>query len=460
MTSLPTPEPPAGAVPDKFPSPYAGRPTPAMLRLVRPIRAFLQHKLAGAGLLIAAALIAVLLANSPWSEAWHEFLHMHLGLTVGTFQLDKTLTHWINDGLMGVFFFVVGLEIKREVKIGELSTVRKALLPALAALGGMVVPALVYAFFNRGDAGMSGWGIPMATDIAFALGVLALLGDRVPPGLKVFLTALAIVDDIGAVLVIAVFYTDHLALGSLVLGGIALAISLSMNRLGVRSVVAYLVVGLSCWLAFLQSGVHATIAALLMAFTIPARTRLNGFEFAETIKLQFDRLVQIGLPEDRSLNTHSQQEVFDAMEQTIGRASAPLSRLENGLAPLVTFLVLPVFALGNAGVSLSPEALGSMTSAPVTLGATFGLLLGKPVGVFFATYLTVRLGLADLPSRVGFSHIAGVGFLAGIGFTMALFIGGLAFSDHGYVEQAKLGVLTASVVSGLVGFAWLRYFTR
>lgn len=435
----------------------APRPRP-IDRLLRPLNTFAEHRLAGAGLLMLMTAVALVWANSPWAHTYHEILHLEIGLGIGGVTLAKSLHHWINDGLMGVFFFYVGLEIKRELLVGELSTRRKAMLPAVAALGGMLLPALIYFAINRGGDAQRGWGIPMATDIAFALGVLALLGDRVPVGLKVFLTALAIVDDIGAVLVIAVFYTTQVALPSLAIGVVALLSSILLNRLGSRNPVPYFVLGTLSWVGFLESGVHATIAAILMALTIPARTRIDGDDFLARMRVFTRRLEAVGVPTDTMLNTREQQQLFDNMNEAIDEASAPLSRIEHALHGPVTFVVLPVFALANAGVTVDGgvSALGS----PIVVGIVGGLVVGKLVGVTAASWIAVKLGVADLPTGVTWPLIAACGVLAGIGFTMALFIAGLAFVDAGQIDTAKIGILTASFIAGAGGYLWLRMLLR
>ena len=363
---------------------------------------------------------------------------------------------WINDGLMGVFFFVVGLEIKREIIAGELSSVRKATLPIAAALGGMAVPAAVFLVLNLGGAGQPGWGIPMATDIAFALGVLALLGPRVPIGLKVFLTALAIVDDIGAILVIAFFYADTISIVSLAAGGILLIVAIAANRSGVRSSIVYFILGTLVWLAFLKSGIHATLAAVLMAMTIPARVRIRSDRLLPRMSALLGAAKESAGSGYPDLLNKAQQQIYDEMERTLQKATAPLQRLEHALLPLVTFMVLPVFALANAGVSVGhglSEALGH----PVTLGIILGLFLGKQVGVLGFSWLAVKLRLADLPEGVGWRQIHGVSVLAGIGFTMSLFIAGLAFNQPEIEDISKVGIIAASVLSGVVGWVLLRF---
>lgn len=422
-------------------------------RLARPFTIFAQHKAAGAGVLLATALIALVWANSPWGDSYRALLDAKVSVGAGPLELSKPLLLWINDALMAFFFFVVGLEIKREVLAGELSTLRKASLPLAGAIGGMLVPAGLYALLNLGGRGAHGWGIPMATDIAFALGILALLGARVPLGLKVFLTALAIADDLGGIVVIAAFYTERIALPSLGIGGLLLLVSCGANRAGVRSPVAYFLLGSLTWLAFLKSGVHATLASVLMAMTIPARTRIDGELFLRRMQGLLDRFRSSEVTTQRLLSTE-QQNVLHHMDETLGHASAPLQQLEHALMPLVTFVVLPVFALANAGVDLS-GGVGTVVRDPVFLGIVIGLFIGKQVGVTGGAWLAVRLGVADLPSGVSWRHVYGAAILSGIGFTMSLFISGLAFMDPELRQAAKLGILVASLASTVVGMAVL-----
>ena len=435
------------------------RPDPrAIDRLARPIRAFLRHRVAGGLLLLGAALIGLIWANSRWHHLYEAILHAHLSVDMSGARLSKPLEVWINDALMAVFFFLVGLEIKREILGGELSTWRKAALPAIAAAGGMLVPAGVYLAFNFGRPALHGWGIPMATDIAFALGVLALLGDRIPRGLRAFLTALAIADDIGAVLVIAIFYTGQVSTQALAIGLLLFAIAIAANLLHVRSQSVYAALGIAVWLAFLESGVHATVGALLIAFTIPARTRLDGDALLHNLRTLITRLHHVGVPKDRRLNTHEQQRVLEQIETTVDQASAPLQQIEDNLSGFVTFAVLPIFALANAGVVLGAGALSADTHSS-GFGIMAGLVIGKPLGIAGATWLALKLGLSDLPKGVRFQHIVGVGFLGGIGFTMALFISALAFAGNPLLPATKLAVLTGSLVSGVAGWTVLR-FTR
>jgi NhaA family Na+:H+ antiporter len=419
------------------------------------VRLFAEHKLTGAGLLLLTAGVALAWANSPWGEGYEHFLHTPTGLRFGDLELEKSTHHMINDGLMGIFFFLVGLEIKRELLVGELSTPGQAALPALAALGGMLVPAFIYVAINPEPPFREGWGVPMATDIAFALGVLAIMGDRVPPGLRVLLTALAIVDDIGAVLVIAIFYTEQIAAGVLALGIGGFVLSIAMNALGVRSWIAYLVVGLGVWLAFLESGVHATIAALLMAFTIPARTRIDGDLLIRQLERAVLRLREVDPTTSTALRSPAEEDVLHDIQLIHASATAPLQRLEHAIAGLVTFVVLPMFALANAGVSFKGTGLGALGEG-IALGVAAGLVLGKPVGIVAFAWLAVRLGFSRLPQGVTWSHVLGIGLLGGIGFTMALFVGGLAFAAPADVAATKLGILGASVFAALAGLLVLR----
>lgn len=425
-------------------------------RITAPLVAFARFPLGGAILLIAATVVALVWANSPWAAAYHSLFETPVKLVVeGLFEIDMHLSHWINDALMGIFFFVVGLEIKREALEGELSSLRKAALPIAAAIGGMVVPALAYAVFNYGHPGAHGWGIPMATDIAFALGVLMLLGSRVPIGIKVFLTALAIVDDLGAIAVIAIFYTEHIAVWALIAGGALLSVSMLLNILGVRSALTYFVIGMFVWFFFLKSGVHATLAAVLMAFTIPGRTRIDGHKFVGKMKALLISFHATGEQPSLKMLTGVQQEILEDINLAVEHVTAPLQRLEHALAPVATFFVLPVFALANAGIGLSGN-IGHALTDRVALGVIAGLLVGKQIGIVLASWLTVKFKLAELPSNTAWRHVHGASLLAGIGFTMSIFITMLAFNDAEMRETAKIGILVGSIVSGVLGYTLLR----
>ncbi len=423
-------------------------------RAVQPVRDFADQESSGGIVLLACALVSLALVNSPLSAEFLALWNNQLTVALGGMGVAKSVHFWINDGLMALFFFVVGLEIKREVLVGELSSPRQASLPLIAAVGGMAVPAGLYYAFNPSGPEASGWGIPMATDIAFALGVLVLFGKRVPAALKVFLTALAIFDDIGAVLVIAFFYTDHLTPVAIAASGALLVLTVAANGLGVRSVLVYGILGVALWVAMLNSGFHATVAGILLAFAIPARSRIDSDSFVGRSESLLDEFRRVSDSGEDALRNDRQQRILLALERESERASTPLQRLEYALHPWVAFLVMPVFALANAGV-----ALGGMTADiathTVTSGIMAGLVLGKPLGIAGCVWLAVKLRLADLPDQVTWLQIGAVGFLAGIGFTMALFVGGLAFAGGVLEAAAKVGILAGSLLAGVIGAALL-----
>src|ERR687896_2128924 len=431
------------------------RERPPVERIVRPFQDFANKQSSGGILLIIAAAVALVWANSPWGESYAALWHTKLSVGVGDFSVSKDLMHWINDGLMAVFFLVVGLEMKREVLVGELSSVRNAALPVAAALGGAVVPALIYAAINAGTEGSAGWGIPMATDIAFALGILALLGQRAPTALKVFLTALAIVDDIVAVLVIALFYTSEISWGALGGGAVFLAALIVANVLGVGRTLVYAVLGVGLWLCFLLSGVHATIAGILLALTIPATSFINPGAFLERSRYVLDRFEKAGENGENVLSNEERQAALHALNHAAYKLEPPLHELEHNLHPWVVFAIMPLFALANAGVPLGGGVVEALTS-PVALGIVAGLVVGKQLGITLFAWLAVRSGLSELPEGVGWRHVYGVGWLAGIGFTMSLFISDLAFSEDSLIEAAKVGILCASLIAGVVGWTILR----
>jgi NhaA family Na+:H+ antiporter len=427
-------------------------------RLIKPFALFAKQASAGGIVLLACAVIALLWANSPLGEYYFRLWSTPVEVRFGNLiDIDKPLLLWINDGLMAVFFFLVGMEIKRELLVGELRSPRKAMLPMAAAVGGMIVPALIYASLNWGTPEIRGWGVPMATDIAFALGALALLGTRAPLALKVFLTALAIVDDLGAVLVIALFYTENLKVNALLYSLLFWGAMIAMNRLGVRSGLAYFLVSVGMWYFMLKSGVHATVAGVLGAFAIPVRSRIDPELFIVRVREylnQFDQPVT----ERTIILSPEQQSAVEAIEREALRVQSPLQRLEHRLHYFVAFFVVPIFALANAGVALGGEGGLNWTSR-VIWGVALGLLIGKPLGITLFSWLAVRLGLAQLPQGINFVHIVGVGFLAGIGFTMALFIAGLAFRGD-ELNYAKLGILAGSALAGAIGFMMLRMWTK
>jgi NhaA family Na+:H+ antiporter len=415
---------------------------------------FIRQEASSGIILLSMTIVALALANSPLAERYHALLETHIAISAGPFRLDESLLHWINDGLMAIFFFLVGLEIKREVMVGELVDPRAAALPIVAAIGGVLVPATIYLALNAGGPGARGWGVPMATDIAFALGCLALLGDRIPFALKVFLTAVAIVDDLIAVLVIALFYSGGLNVMALGIGMGILVLLLVANIMGIRHVLVYCGLGMLVWLAFLQSGVHATIAGVLVALTVPARNRINAPTFLRRAR-ELLAGFELGANEQTPMLTDEvqQQTVID-LEDLCEQVQAPLQKLEHALQPWVALGIMPIFALANAGVALSLRNLTGET-LPVALGIVLGLVLGKPIGLLGASWLAVRAGFAQLPAGVTWRQMAGVGVLAGIGFTMSLFIVALAFEQPAIVATAKLAILIASVLAGCAGLALL-----
>jgi len=419
-------------------------------KILSPFQEFFQQEASSGILLIVATIAALIWANSLWAESYATLWHTSVTVSFGNFGISKDLLHWINDGLMAVFFFVVGLELKREVWVGELASPRKAILPIVAALGGMVIPAVFFLLLNPSGPGQIGWGIPMATDIAFALGILSLLGNRVPLSLKVFLTAVAIVDDLGAVLVIALFYTSKIVWVSLLIGGIFLALLIVMNKLGVRSPMVYAILGIGLWVAFLKSGVHATIAGVLLAMTIPVRTRINTEEFLSHAGFFLDEFRARGKAGESVLTNKDQRAAIQAIEVAAEHAQTPLQRLEHILHPWVGYFIMPIFALANAGIIIKSDFLSAFAQ-PVTLGIMAGLIFGKQVGIFSASYLAVKLGWSDLPSGMTWTRLYGLAWLAGIGFTMSLFIAGLAFGTSDILTMAKAGILVASLISGTVG---------
>jgi Na+:H+ antiporter, NhaA family len=439
----------------RLPQPANGA-QPLIERVLAPFAQFAHTASAGGVVLLACTAAALAWANSPWAASYHHFWETPIALDLGPLALRSTLHHLINDGLMAVFFFLVGLEIKREVLVGELASLRQAALPAAAALGGMVVPAALYAAVNAGGPGTAGWGIPMATDIAFALGVLALLGDRVPAGLKVFLAALAIVDDIGAVLVIALFYTGGVDWGALALAGGLLLLAVAANAAGIRRPWAYAVLGVALWGAVAASGVHATVAGVLLAMAIPSRTRINEDQFLRRARRSIETFESGCGPGTTVLTNQVQQEALLRLETLCEQAQAPLLTTERKLHGLVAFGIMPLFALANAGVRLAVGETASLAH-PVTLGILLGLVAGKPLGIMFFSWAAVRLGIAALPQRVTWRLVHGVAWLGGIGFTMSIFIAGLAFADApALLATAKIGILAATLVAGVSGWVLLR----
>ncbi|MDF0645140.1 MAG: Na+/H+ antiporter NhaA [Nitrospira sp.] len=435
--------------------PSLQRPAPIQ-HVVGPFQEFVHAESSGGILLLAATAVALIWANSPWANTYHEIWQTPISLVVGQHVLRETALEWINDGLMAMFFFVIGLEIKREILVGELASIRQAAFPLGAAVGGTIVPATLYLAFNAGAPGAPGWGIPMATDIAFALGVLGLLGARVPVSLKVFLAALAIGDDLMAVVVIAIFYTTTISWLSLGVGAFFLILLIGANVLGIRHVLVYCLLGIGgLWLAFLLSGVHATIAGVLAAMTIPARPKLSRGEFLARGLALLRRFEQVTVPDSSPLANQEQHEVAHRLETAVKNVATPLQRLEQALHPWVTVVVMPIFALANAGVTLDAGFAATLVN-PVAFGVLIGLLIGKPAGVLLGAGAVILSGTARMPESVTWVHLIGVGFLAGIGFTMSLFITDLAFGQAEAATSAKIGILLGSASAGLIGWAVLR----
>jgi NhaA family Na+:H+ antiporter len=425
-------------------------------RVLTPFEEFIHRQTTSGLLLMGSAIIALFLANGALAEAYQHLIHTPISLNIGSWAINMSMHHWVNDGLMALFFFVVGLELKREIMVGELSDLRQAALPIIAAVGGMVVPALIYLAFNHDSEAAQGWGVPMATDIAFAVGVLVLLANRVPKALITFLVALAIADDLGAVLVIALFYTQELALNWLLASAVLVVILMSFNYAGIRKAMPYFIVAVLLWYALLQSGVHATLAGVIGAFTVPARSKYDPNLFADLINEQIDRFIANRRQDDSLMANEKLYSIVQNLEESVNGVQTPLQRLEHIWHLPVAFIVIPIFAIFNAGIPLQLGTLSETFSHPVTLGVTFGLVFGKFIGISGACWIALRLGIGQLPTGTRFSQIAAVSVLAGIGFTMSIFIAELGFANQPeYLLMAKTGVLTASLVAGLIGFIWL-----
>ncbi len=425
-------------------------------KILTPFEEFIHRQTTSSLLLMTMAATAMVLANSALAYDFDHLLHTLISINIGSWELELSLQHWVNDALMALFFFVVGLELKREFLVGELADTRNALLPIAAAVGGMVVPALIYFSINpEGDAA-AGWGVPMATDIAFAIGALALLGSRVPKGLVTFLIALAIVDDLGAVLVIAIFYTETIEFGPLLAAAVLVGVLVTLNAAGTRRIIPYFVIAIVLWYALMLSGLHATLAGVIGAMTVPAKPKYDPQRFSERVRelmQQFDDSIHQG----RSIMTNTRlRALVQTLENGVRSVETPLQRLEYIWHAPVAYLVIPIFALVNAGTQLSFATLGETITHPVTLGIMLGLVLGKFLGITGAAWLVLRLGVARLPKATRFSQIAGAGMLAGIGFTMSIFVAQLGFSGReDLLLAAKTGILLASLTAGIAGFIWL-----
>ncbi|MBP3343245.1 MAG: Na+/H+ antiporter NhaA [Bacteroidales bacterium] len=412
---------------------------------------FLHNESIGGILLLICAIISLVCANVPELNFLHDIWKQDAGISIGSFSLNMKIEHWINDGLMAIFFFVVGLEIKREMLVGELSSFKHAALPIFAAVGGMIVPALIYSLFNGGTPSANGWGIPMATDIAFAIGILSLLGNRVPVGLKVFLTALAIVDDLGAIIVLAIFYPTHaLHFDMLLYAALVAGFLYLLNRNKVRGLLFYIVPGVVLWWLILQSGIHATIAGVILALTIPSKTLINEVRFSVRMKYLLQKFKDVSNSEIEVLANPHQQHIIHQMDNHIEEINPLMHKFESALHPWVTFAIMPIFALANSGVELS-GGLMQDSIPPVAIGIFLGLFLGKPIGIFLFSLISVKLKFAELPSGTNWKQVFALGMIAGIGFTMSIFIDSLAFDDQNLVNIGKAAILGTSSIAAILG---------
>lgn len=432
----------------------------AFKKISTPFERFLHAQTTTGIVLMVITILALILANSPLAESYAHFFHMKIDLNVGDWKLSHSLHHWINDGLMAIFFFIIGLEIKREILVGELSNIKVAILPILAAIGGMVFPALTYLWINAGEPSANGWGIPMATDIAFAISALVLLGKRVPTVLVTFLVALAIVDDLGAVLVIAFFYTEQIHFLPLMLAGGAFLIMVAFNRFGIHAILPYFIVGIFMWFFMLESGVHATIAGVIAAMAIPFRPKKTAKGFAQETEKLLAEFENSPRQSGRG-KSEKQKAILLRMQDNIRKVTSPASHLEHTLHLPVALIVIPLFALANAGISIDFASMSSMLVEPIALGIMAGLTLGKVLGIFGVAWIAIKLGIAKLPKESSMSQIFGVSFLGGIGFTMSIFVADLAFmGNDAFILQAKVGILVASLFAGVFGFLWLRFVAK
>lgn len=431
----------------------------AFERVLSPLEEFIHRQTTSGVLLMICAIAALVIANSPWNEAYHHFLELKFTIGVEGFQLSQSLHHWINDGLMALFFFVVGLELKREILVGELADPKQAILPIIAAIGGMLVPVIIYIAINPEGHALNGWGVPMATDIAFALGALALLGNRIPKSLLTFLVALAIVDDLGAVLVIALFYTETINFAALTIAAILMLLLLALNLGGIRRPLPYMLIGVMLWIAMLQSGVHATLAGIFLAFTIPMRPKYDADRFLSHINDMVVHVKRAYQQENNIVKNVELRSRVQALEEGVHLVQAPAQILEHKMHLTTAYLVIPIFSLANAGIPIDFSSLGTVITHPVSMGIVAGLVVGKLIGIAGFSWLAVKFGLTVLPKELNFRHIVGVALMGGIGFTMSIFIAELGFAHHAHdLLMAKTGILFASLLAGVSGFLWL-YFT-
>lgn len=429
-------------------------------RILTPLEEFIHRQTTSGVLLMICAVIALVVANTDLHESYEKFLHKEISIGFSTATFSLSIHHWINEALMALFFLIMGLELKRELLVGELSSPRQALLPIMAAIGGMAIPALCYVAFNPEGHAAKGWGIPMATDIAFAIGALSLLGARIPKNLVTFLIALAIVDDLGAVAVIAVFYTESINVGALGYAALGTFVLLSFNLGGIRHALPYTMVGILLWVAMLASGVHATIAGIVIAFCIPIRPKFDPNLFVGKVKKLTGDIENTIREDPDIIHNNRFRSLVSSLGDGVHLVQAPAQRLEHGLHLPVAYLVIPIFALANAGIPIDFAGLGQYLTHPISMGVMAGLLLGKPLGIVGFTWVTVRLGWAELPAGLNMKQVFGVGLLGGIGFTMSIFIADLGFVGLPQdLLMAKTGIILASLLAGLGGFFWLMMST-
>jgi len=428
--------------------------------MVNPFEKFLHLESSGGILLMLCTAIAIIWVNSGYEASYHHLWEQEISFGFGNFSLVKPLHVWINDLLMAVFFFYVGLEIKRETLAGELASMKEAAMPIAAALGGMLLPAGIFLLIiSNFDYGHQGWGIPMATDIAFSIGILTLLGKRVPVSIKVFLTALAIVDDLGAVLVIALFYSSDIQTNYLLYSIPLLGLLILFNYLNLRRIPLYVIVGLVMWYFFLKSGIHPTVCGVIVAFTIPARRKINLKQFLDTTKKGVAILESTKIPQNEIVLDPEQIETINIMEEVSDKVQSPLQRLENTLHDWVIYFIMPIFALANAAVVFESNILDSLLS-PVSIAVAVALIVGKSFGITLASWISVKMGIAALPENTTWKEIFGVAILGGIGFTMSLFVSNLAFTDVELIDQAKIGIFFGSIMSGVIGYFFLKSVLR
>ncbi len=429
----------------------------AFKKIATPFEHFIHAQTTTGLVLMSMTILALLIANSPLYETYLHIIHTKIEFNVGEWRFSHSLHHWINDGLMAIFFFMVGLEIKREILVGELSNIKVAILPILSAIGGMVLPALIYLSINAGTPYANGWGIPMATDIAFAISALVLLGKRVSPALVTFLVALAIVDDLGAVVVIALFYTEQIHMLALILAGGTFLVMLSLNRFGIQAILPYILFGMLLWFFMLESGIHATIAGVLAAFTIPSKPKLTPVDFTNHTRNLLDEYDNYPVTTDHVMHER-QKAILQNIKDRVDAVIPPSLRMENALHLPVGLIIIPIFALANAGIAIELDSVGEAFGSSVAFGIMAGLVVGKIAGIAGVAYIAIKAGIAKLPEGASMSQLFGVAALGGIGFTMSIFVADLAFiGDDTAIFQAKIGILTASLFAGVFGYLWLRF---